>query len=323
MQVAFVTAQTPPFDVAFNKLAAVVTGGAYCHCETAFDALDLGRLRDLSSVLNAGKALPTGMQRARDAVRAVVASFPPSTPDAHPVTLAFHALAGQPLGVRVLSRYAENPLFRPYDETWRVYRLRGAPARVEQASLIWSLCQVGKPYDTMGALTSPLHWGRAWSGAPDPEQWFCSSLCLRFLQHLNCCGELSLKGTTPNSLERALRQYIPSDGARVQDTTGGTFALRFDSGHWGLVESLVPFIARVELGLRHDPQRVPPATGAAASAHLYRATGSGTGRVGPTDAEDGGGPLLEHQTRSSRQFGRHTREQNSPDVGNRHGGAAQ
>lgn len=251
MLVAFVPASTPPFDLAFNKVAAAVTGGAYCHCETAFEGLALGRLRAVCDTLNLAHALPESMQRARDAARALLAVFPPRTPDDEPVTLAFHALAGQPLGVRVLSPHAEDVLNRPYDDTWRVYRLPDAPRKAVQAQLVWSLSQVGKPYDTMGALTSPLHSGHAGAvRAPDPSHWFCSNLSLRFLQHLNLCSGLSLTGTTPNSLERALRQYIPADAARLEADTGGAATLQFDAEHWGLVGSIAPYIVRADLGVK-------------------------------------------------------------------------
>lgn len=259
MLVAFVTAQTPPFDMTFNRVAAAVTGGAYCHCESAFEALELGSLRELRRQFAWTSRAST--RRAESALKQILGVFPPDTPDKHPVTLAFHALAGQPLGVRVLSEFSEDPLFRPYDETWRVYRLAEVPRRVVRANLVWSLAQVGKPYDTMGALTSPLHWSHGGDvrGA-DPAQWFCSSLCLRFLQHMNLCSDLSLKGTTPNSLEKALRQYIPEELPRLQETTGGAAVLRWDADHWALVSSLVPFIVGAELDA---PQRVLSSSGAA------------------------------------------------------------
>ena len=58
---------------------------------------------------------------------------------------------------------------------------------------------------------------------------------------------------TPNSLEKALRQYIPEELPRLQETTGGAAVLRWDADHWALVSSLVPFIVGAELDA---PQRV-------------------------------------------------------------------
>lgn len=249
MQVCFVTSSTPPFDVLFNRVAAFVTGnGPYCHVECAFEGIALRRLRALRDILVTSGQLPSTLQRARAAVSTVLESFPPNTPDDHMITLAFHALAGSPLGVRVLSPRSSDVLYQPYSAAWRVYRLEGAPRAAVQAQLVWSFTKVGTPYDTMGALTSPwrskcVHGG----GTQEPQRWFCSSLALRFCQNLNMLSDLSLAGTTPNSLERALRQYIKGDAQPKDD--GGTFPLTFCADHWSLVASIAPYIVRADLGV--------------------------------------------------------------------------
>ena len=247
MNLCFVTSSTVPFDVMWNRVAAWATGGGpYCHVECAFEGITLQRLRALRDVLVTSGQLPSTLQRARDAVSAVLEAFPPNAPGNHTVTLAFHALAGSPLGVRVLSPRSNDVLYQPYSKAWRIYRLEGAPRAAVQAQLVWSFTKVGLPYDTMGALTSPwrskcVHGG----GSPDPDQWFCSNLALRFCQNLNMLGHLSLAGTTPNSLELALHQYIKGD-ARPDDD-GGTIPLTFDAEHWSLVASVAPYIVRADL----------------------------------------------------------------------------
>lgn len=252
MLCAFVTPDTPPFQLVFNKLAARVTAGPYCHVETAFEGVPLRQLRDLKRSLcddSNPRTLPADLQRCLAATSQVLSLFPPDAKDDHLATIAFHALAGQPLGCRVLSEHAEDPLYRPYDASWRVYRLDGAPENVVQANLVWSLSKVGLLYDTVGALTSPWRSATHLSDAPDPEHWFCSNLSLRFLQHLNLCSDLSMFGTTPNSLEKALAKYIPvsAESTETLQTHGGTFEIPIDQHHWDLVSSVIPYAIRAKL----------------------------------------------------------------------------
>ena len=192
MLCAFVTPNTPPFDVVFNRLAAKVTGGAYCHVEVAFENLPLKLLRDLRQKIPESDRVPSELQRVGATLNNVLSSFPPDTPDEHTITLAFHALNGCPLGCRILSEHASDPLYLPYSDDWRVYRLADAPEVATQANLVWCMSKVGLPYDTMGALTSPWRGSQAHGDALDPETWFCSNHALRFLQHMNLCSDLSL-----------------------------------------------------------------------------------------------------------------------------------
>lgn len=253
MLCAFVTPQTPPFDVVFNRLAARVTGGDYCHVEVAFESVPLSLLRNLRKNIPDSDSVSSELQHIGATLNNVLSSFPPDTPDDHTVTLAFHALNGCPLGCRILSKHASDPLYLPYSKDWRVYRLAGAPDTAVHANLVWCMSKVGMPYDTMGALTSPWRGANAHGDVPDPEAWFCSNHALRFLQHMNLCSDLSMWGTTPNRLEHALRQYIHPTSALLQEDhgPGGVADLDLDTVHWDLVASVAPYIVRAELRLLH------------------------------------------------------------------------
>ena len=251
MLCAFVTPNTPPFDVVFNRLAAKVTGGNYCHVEVAFDDVTLGQLRQLRKQIPDGMKLSSELKRVAATLNAVLSAFPPETADKHTVCLAFHALNGSPLGYRILSKHNSDVLYRPYSEDWRVYRLANAPPCAVQANLVWCMSKVGLPYDTVGALTSPWRGSEAHGDAPDPEKWFCSNHALRFLQHMNLCSDLSLWGTTPNVLESELKKYIPASSKLLSDDhgPGGSANLDLDKDHWDLVASVAPYIVRAELRL--------------------------------------------------------------------------
>ena len=253
MLCAFVTPYTPPFDVVFNRLAAKVTGGDYCHVEVAFEAVPLRLLRSLRRHIPDSDSVSSELKHIGASLDSVLNSFPPDAPDDHCVTLAFHALNGCPLGCRILSERASDPLYLPYSDEWRVYRLAGAPSVALNANLVWCMSKVGLPYDTMGALTSPWRGPEAHGDAPDPEKWFCSNHALRFLQHMNLCSGLSMWGTTPNRLESALRQYIHPTSALLQEDhgSGGSADLDLDTVHWDLVASVAPYLVRAELRLLH------------------------------------------------------------------------
>lgn len=236
----------------FNRLAARVTGGDYCHVEVAFESVPLRLLRDLRKDVPESSA-SSELQHIGATLNSVLSSFPPDASDDHAVTLAFHALNGCPLGCRVLSKHASDALYLPYSKDWRVYRLAGAPEVAVHANLVWCMSKVGMPYDTVGALTSPWRGAEAHGDVPDPEAWFCSNHALRFLQHMNVCSDLSMWGTTPNSLERALRKYIHPTSALLQEDhgPGGADDLDLDTVHWDLVASVAPYIVRAELRLLH------------------------------------------------------------------------
>ena len=198
MAVAFVKASTPPFDVVFNKVAAAVTGGEFCHCEICFKHVSLVGLRDLLSCYD-GELKKSANIRARDALLHVSSLFPQDCPRNTSVTIAFYALQGMPLGVRVLAELADDPFFQQYGSGWVEYDIEDAPIDVVLSQLVWCLEQSGKPYDVMGALTSPFRSARHHSGMEaDRQRWFCSNHALRFCQHMAICGELGLSGTTPN-----------------------------------------------------------------------------------------------------------------------------
>lgn len=101
MLCAFVTPQTPPFDVVFNRLAARVTGGDYCHVEVAFESVPLSLLRNLRKNIPDSDSVSSELQHIGATLNNVLSSFPPDTPDDHTITLAFHALNGCPLGCRI------------------------------------------------------------------------------------------------------------------------------------------------------------------------------------------------------------------------------
>lgn len=254
MQIAFVDANTPPFNVAFNKVAAAVTFGRFCHCEIAFDNISLSKLRKFYRCLSNED---TKQRKAKKALESVLNLYPPDE-NKEKVTLAFFALQGMPLGVRTLSDTNADPFLRKYTRAWKVYRIIDAPLRVVSHQLYWALCQVGKPYDTMGALTCPLK-GNPHEIEPDRQSWFCSNHALRFVQHMAICQDMSLRCTTPNSLEKAL-YALYKDAISMSFETEVKFEeepsvcdLVLDETHWTSIGDFLPFVINYgDVGWRED-----------------------------------------------------------------------
>lgn len=246
MIVAFVQPSTPPFDVAFNKLAAVLTGGSYCHCEIAFKGVPINGLRMLLQCYGT-KSQSAHNKRAREALESVCNLFPKNCPSTTCLTVAFYALQGMPLGVRVLAELADDPFYMQYGDGWRQYTITDAPEDVVTSQFVWCLEQTGKPYDTMAALMSPFKSAHHGSGMEaDRDSWFCSNHALRFCQHMALCGDLGLSGTTPNVLDKELHStYIETLESPVDpEDTSEVFHLNLNQSHWQVIADYVPYVIR-------------------------------------------------------------------------------
>lgn len=233
MFVAFTTA-SGLFDNAFNKIACAATGNlnGFCHVEVGCNTT-VGDLIDLKSRLGANRN-----DRMFATLSELLEAYPLSTPRKEPVVLAFHAFYGSPLGVRILSPHCPDPLYQPYnEENWKVYNFAGASESIVRAQTAWCLSKVGDPYDTFGALLSPMRSFHKAPGAvePDPESWWCSAHSLRFIQHLGMLNNCSLRGCTPNNLEVKLCSYKdtnPSQGSSQRK-------LDLGSEHWGVINNVI------------------------------------------------------------------------------------
>ena len=84
----------------------------------------------------------------------------------------------------------------------------------KKASFLWSLDQIGKPYDMMGAFSCILPFHSV-NVQEDPRKWFCSSLCTRMLQRLGALKNEATFGLTPNALSDQLFRLSNLDGERL------------------------------------------------------------------------------------------------------------
>ena len=158
----------------FNKFAAFATRGGYCHSEFIFrwseDEVQqvLSRVKGLASLRN----------------------------QKGPVDIAVYIIWGDIVRYRVLTGYSpfwsvpEHDMI-PIHTSWQN----------ELNTITWLSNQMGRPYDKVGALLSPLAWRRR-NAAYD--QYFCSQLMACALQRLNMFQHCNPGNLTPNSLHRVL-----------------------------------------------------------------------------------------------------------------------
>lgn len=265
MFVAF-TGASGLFNNAFNKLACLATGNArgYCHVECGCDT-DLGHLRELAKRLQ-GKGGEVA-RRTSTTLNDLLDAYPLSAPNTEKVCLAFHAFYGQPLGVRILSPHCPDPLYQPYDDNWTVYRLPGASDATVKAQTAWALSKVGLPYDSWGALLSPVRSFHKEPSAvePDPETWWCSAHALRFVQNVGFLTETySLKGCTPNNLGSEFHAHCLAYKAPQPSTPNAQSVhfVHFDEDHWSAVGNVVHHVVPAVLrGSLRRKQRVLTAGG--------------------------------------------------------------
>ena len=256
MFVAF-TGASGLFNNAFNKLACLATGNAsgYCHVECGCDT-DLGHLRELTARLR-GKDGELA-RRTSATLNDLLDAYPLSAPNAEKVCLAFHAfLRAAARRAHFVSSLPPTLSYRPYDDHWTVYRLPGANSATVRAQTAWALSKVGLPYDSWGALVSPVRSFHKEPSAvePDPNTWWCSAHTLRFVQNVGFLTETySLKGCTPNNLGCAFHAHCLAYKA-PECSTPNAQSLNFSEDHWGAVGNVVHHVVPTVLRGVQQKQR--------------------------------------------------------------------
>jgi len=163
------------YDSMFNKVAAFATRGNFCHSEFIFRWSD----DQLKQVLSRVKGLASLRNKKG------------------PIDVAVYIIWGDIVRYRVLSGYSQfwsvpERDMHHIDISWDS----------ELNTITWLANQLGRPYDKVGALLSPVAWRRK-SLAYD--HYFCSQLMACALQRLNMIEHCNPGNLTPNSLYRILQ----------------------------------------------------------------------------------------------------------------------
>lgn len=150
----------------FNRIAAFVTRGKYCHCEIAV-TWTVAELRDFLTEVQ-------GWQRLRN--------FDPFVHDGK-VTIAFYILYGTRVSFKFLSPMSLDRFYCNYDSTWDVVPQRLSFAD-EKKTVRFLLQQMQCQYDSAGAW---LYWIPLRRTRDRYSKYFCSQLVACALNHTTNC----------------------------------------------------------------------------------------------------------------------------------------
>lgn len=175
------------FDAYFNRLAAYVTGGPYCHSEFIF----AWSKSELSDVLGKTDQLTS--------LRLHLANMH----DADTVHVAMYIMWDMTVDYRILHTGDIDPFYeKPTKHLVEIECSR----EIEYNLFDWCKSNVGLQYDKVGALLCWLPFRRKNTSY---EKYFCSQLMVCALQSVNYrdCNVLNPGNTSPN----ALYAFLTSD----------------------------------------------------------------------------------------------------------------
>lgn len=167
----------------FNRAAAWMTGGPYCHSELVFK----WSKEELEDVMQSVKGhLPLRKKFDKD------------------IYVCLYVLWGGMVDYRFLSEDSPSEFFGLSDHMIEM----NVTKEQEHKLIRWLFDQYGSPYDSVGAMLCPLHWRKP---KATYNQYFCSQL---MACAFNACGftQISNPGAmSPNSLCRYLciKQNVP------------------------------------------------------------------------------------------------------------------
>lgn len=164
------------YDSYFNKLVAFVTrGGDFCHSEFVFrwSEEEFAKVREKVN----------GLARYKH--------------HKGPIDVALYVIWGDTVKFRVLNGHGEffsvpKDNMLPIDVSWE--------EELRMSGWLWN--QVGKPYDELGAILSPLSFRKS---RDTYEKYFCSQLMACALQRVGKLQRCNPASLTPNSLYFALK----------------------------------------------------------------------------------------------------------------------
>lgn len=164
------------YDSFFNKAVAFVTrGGNFCHSEFVFRWSE-------SEFAEIRQKIP-GLARYKN--------------HKGPIDVALYVVWGDQVRYRVLNGHGEF-FSVPTKDLLHV----DMPWEDELKVSGWLWKQIGRPYDELGALLSPVGFR---SSKDQYDRYFCSQLMACALQRLGKLQRLNPSGLTPNSLYSALK----------------------------------------------------------------------------------------------------------------------
>mgnify|MGYP006073027291 CR=1 FL=1 len=195
------------FSNFFNRFVTWVTAGDFCHCELVIHTTPDNIMTIVKKIYNSAQGneyAPEDCVRILHQIESNFFStdFRKNVQSSDQIVLSFSQLWGSPASVRVLKQISHDTWFKIPDNTTDIAEMHTvSDVTPEQTleSLQFSIEELGKQYDTNGALCSWLPWS---SEQPrrEYESYFCSEFVVTAFQRIGHLTELKPLHTTPNAL---------------------------------------------------------------------------------------------------------------------------
>ena len=203
------------FSGMFNRFVTWMTVGSFCHTELVVQATPatvMEVIKDIYAGASKNNYHPEDRQRILTSIESNFFDnrrFRGLAQSSDMMWISFSLLWGQPMTVRALEPTHHDSWFRiPSAETDNM-ELRYLTDITEdhvRETLKFSVEELGKDYDTTGALCSWLPWGSTPQQSYDT--YFCSQFVVTAFQRLGYMPDLSATHTTPNTLYHYMGQHM-------------------------------------------------------------------------------------------------------------------
>lgn len=202
------------FSGAFNRFVTWMTSGDFCHCELVVRVppqMILDVIKDIHRGAQKGKYPEEDCPRIISGIETnffddVEFRRAVQTENTH-IALSFSLLWGTPMTVRVLHEQSADSWFQypPEEPGGSVERIdvSNHDTHVTQ-TLKFAIEELGKDYDTSGALCSWIPWASDANGERH-ESYFCSEFVVTALQRIGYLKTTPALHTTPNALYTAVK----------------------------------------------------------------------------------------------------------------------
>jgi hypothetical protein len=202
------------FGGMYNRLVTWFTSGEFCHCELVVETTPSDIMDAVKSIYQSAQNEeypPADCQRiiTQIELKFFDTAFRKAAQTSDSMVLSFSLLWGQPMTVRVLNETSHDSWFKIPSKQDRVVSLMHGPdVTIEhyQETLKFAIEELGKEYDSTGAICSVLPSWSAENSNNRRESYFCSEFCVMAFQRVGFMKNLSAKHTTPNSLYKYVQQ---------------------------------------------------------------------------------------------------------------------
>jgi hypothetical protein len=201
------------FSGAFNGFVSWITGGEYCHCELVIHTTPIEIMNTVKVIYESAKNKEYAPEDSSRIIQQIETNFFSTTfrkaaQSSEKMTLSFSLLWGQPMSVRVLTPTAHDSWFKIPDQSdahMSVYNVPNISTKHHLDTLKFSLEELGKEYDSSGALCSVFP---SWNDQRHTsyDKYFCSEFVVTTFQRLGFLKTLAARHTTPNSLYKYITE---------------------------------------------------------------------------------------------------------------------